>query len=73
MREGLRLNGEKYSKLYNQKIALGSDGVAFYSGSEESDAALKRDSGKTSGSASRNKNSWSHLSFGKNWGASLFK
>lgn len=41
MKDGLRINGEKYSKLYTEKIALGSEGVAFFSGSEESDADLE--------------------------------
>lgn len=41
MKDGLRLNGEKYSKLYTNKIALGADGVAFYSGTEESDADME--------------------------------
>lgn len=38
MKDGLRLNGEKYSELFTQKIELGSDGVAFYDGKGESDA-----------------------------------
>lgn len=38
MKDGLRLNGEKYSELYTEKIELGADGVAFYDGEEESDA-----------------------------------
>jgi predicted dehydrogenase len=41
MKEGLRINGEKYSKLYTEKIALDSDGVAFFNGSEESAADLE--------------------------------
>lgn len=41
MKDVLRINGEKYSKLYTEKIALGSEGVAFFSGSEESDADLE--------------------------------
>ncbi|UNK20343.1 Gfo/Idh/MocA family oxidoreductase [Paenibacillus sp. N3/727] len=38
MKEGLRINGEKMSRLYETNIDLGSGGVAFYSGSAESDS-----------------------------------
>ncbi|WP_280772035.1 Gfo/Idh/MocA family protein [Salipaludibacillus daqingensis] len=38
MKDGLRLNGEKYSELFTKKIELGAEGVAFYDGAEESDA-----------------------------------
>ena len=38
MKEGLRINGEKMSRLYETNIDLGAGGVAFYSGSAESDA-----------------------------------
>lgn len=35
MRDGLRINGEKHSKLYTNEIELGAGGVAFYEGKEE--------------------------------------
>lgn len=35
MKDGLRINGEKHSKLYTNKIELGAGGVAFYDGKEE--------------------------------------
>ncbi|OIJ17470.1 oxidoreductase [Anaerobacillus alkalilacustris] len=38
MKDGLRLNGEKYSQLFTEKIELNADGVAFYDGTKESDA-----------------------------------
>jgi predicted dehydrogenase len=38
MKDGLRINGEKYSKLYTTKPELNSDGVAFFGGKAESDA-----------------------------------
>ena len=38
MLDGLRINGEKHSKLYTSKPALGPGGVAFYAGESESDA-----------------------------------
>lgn len=38
MKDGLRLNGEKYSELFTEKIELGAEGVAFYDGTEESEA-----------------------------------
>lgn len=41
MKDGLRLNGEKYSELFTKKIELGAQGVAFYDGTEESDADLE--------------------------------
>lgn len=41
MKEGLRINGERYGKLYTEKVALESDGVAFFSGTEESAADLE--------------------------------
>lgn len=37
MKDGLRFNGEKNSKLYTNKIELGSGGVAFYDGKKETD------------------------------------
>ncbi|MBU7318565.1 Gfo/Idh/MocA family protein [Paenibacillus oleatilyticus] len=36
MEDGLRLNGEKLSRLYMNKIELGSGGVDFYDGQSES-------------------------------------
>lgn len=38
MKDGLRLNGEKLSRLYETKVDFGSGGVAFFDGEEESDA-----------------------------------
>ncbi|MFD0618093.1 Gfo/Idh/MocA family protein [Paenibacillus sp. GCM10027629] len=35
MWDGLVINGEKHSKLYDQKIQLGASGVAFYDGASE--------------------------------------
>lgn len=37
MRDGVRVNGEKYGTLYVNKPELSSGGVAFYSGHSESD------------------------------------
>ena len=31
-RKGLRINGEKRSRLYDETVSFGSGGVAFYSG-----------------------------------------
>lgn len=41
MQDGLRLNGEKFSKLYTIKPSLGAGGVAFYDGNEETDAQME--------------------------------
>ncbi|MCA1010666.1 Gfo/Idh/MocA family protein [Halobacillus halophilus] len=38
MKDGLRINGEKYGKLYTTKPELDTGGVAFYSGDDESDS-----------------------------------
>ncbi|MFB5759481.1 Gfo/Idh/MocA family protein [Paenibacillus medicaginis] len=38
MKDGLRINGEKNSRLYETMIDLGAGGVAFYSGEKETDA-----------------------------------
>lgn len=38
MKDGLRINGEKLSRLYETKVDLGAGGVAFYTGEAESDA-----------------------------------
>ncbi|KKO52123.1 Gfo/Idh/MocA family protein [Paenibacillus sp. DMB20] len=38
MKDGLRINGEKMSRLYETKVDLGTGGVAFYSGSAETDS-----------------------------------
>ncbi|SET33958.1 Gfo/Idh/MocA family protein [Paenibacillus sp. NFR01] len=38
MKDGLRVNGERNSRLFETKYDLSAGGVAFYSGSEESDA-----------------------------------
>lgn len=38
MKNGLRLNGEKLSRLYDQHIDLSAGGVAFFEGSSETEA-----------------------------------
>lgn len=38
MKNGLRLNGEKQSRLYETNINFGAGGVAFFEGNEESEA-----------------------------------
>lgn len=38
MNDGLRLNGERMSRLYETKVDFGSGGVAFFSGEQETDA-----------------------------------
>ena len=38
MKDGLRINGEEYSRLYDRQIKLGSGGVAFYDGAAETEA-----------------------------------
>ncbi|WP_082233187.1 Gfo/Idh/MocA family protein [Halobacillus massiliensis] len=38
MKDGLRLNGEKYGKLHVTNPELGAGGVAFYDGADESDS-----------------------------------
>nr|NNM91062.1 Gfo/Idh/MocA family oxidoreductase [Bacilli bacterium] len=35
MEDGLRFNGERYQRLYEEKIDLSAGGVAFYSGSQD--------------------------------------
>lgn len=41
MQDGLRINGENFSKLYTTKPYLGAGGVAFYDGNEESEADME--------------------------------
>jgi predicted dehydrogenase len=41
MKDGLRINGEEFSKLYTKKVDLGGSGVAFFNGKTESDADLE--------------------------------
>lgn len=41
MKEGLTLNGEKYSRLYEKKIALQAGGVDFYEGESEDPGDLE--------------------------------
>lgn len=41
MWDGLTINGEKHSRLYEQKIELEAGGVAFYDGEQESDADVE--------------------------------
>lgn len=38
MKDGLRINGERYSRLYETNIDLAAGGVAFYSGETDTDA-----------------------------------
>src|SRR5699024_1594542 len=38
MKDGLRINGEKFGELYTTNVEFGSGGVAFYDGESESDA-----------------------------------
>lgn len=38
MNDGLRLNGERMSRLYETKVDFGSGGVAFFSGEQETDS-----------------------------------
>ncbi|WP_019639112.1 Gfo/Idh/MocA family protein [Paenibacillus fonticola] len=38
MKDGLRINGEKLSRLYETKVDFGSGGVAFFDGEQETDA-----------------------------------
>ena len=37
MQDGLRINDEKFSRLYETKVDLSAGGVAFYEGESESD------------------------------------
>lgn len=41
MKDGLRINGEDFGKLYTQKVDLGSGGVAFFEGQAENDADIE--------------------------------
>ncbi|WP_199617336.1 Gfo/Idh/MocA family protein [Paenibacillus alkalitolerans] len=41
MENGLRLNGERYSRLFVNEVDLKAGGVAFYEGKAESDAELE--------------------------------
>jgi predicted dehydrogenase len=41
MKKGLRINGEKNSRLYVNEIELNSGGVAFYEGASEDPAVLE--------------------------------
>ena len=41
MKDGLRLNGEKYSRMYVNKPELNAGGVAFYEGKSESAADIE--------------------------------
>jgi predicted dehydrogenase len=41
MKDGLRINGENFGKLYTTNVELGAGGVAFYDGKEETDADLE--------------------------------
>jgi predicted dehydrogenase len=41
MKDGLRIHGEKFGKLYTTNVDLSAGGVAFYDGKKESDADLE--------------------------------
>lgn len=41
MKDGLRMNGEDFGKLYTSHVELEAGGVAFYDGKTESDAELE--------------------------------
>jgi predicted dehydrogenase len=41
MEDGLRINGEQFSRMYDTKIKLDAGGVAFYDGKKESSADLE--------------------------------
>ncbi|PYI51560.1 Gfo/Idh/MocA family protein [Paenibacillus flagellatus] len=41
MEDGLRINGEQYSRLFDTKVKTDTGGVAFYDGKKESDADLE--------------------------------
>lgn len=41
MKDGLRINGEDFGKLYTNEIDLSTSGVAFYEGKAENDADLE--------------------------------
>ncbi|MBT2216795.1 Gfo/Idh/MocA family oxidoreductase [Virgibacillus dakarensis] len=41
MKDGLRINGEEFGKLYTTNVELSNSGVAFYEGDTESDADLE--------------------------------
>ncbi|WP_430790694.1 Gfo/Idh/MocA family protein [Virgibacillus flavescens] len=41
MKDGLRINGEEFGKLYTTNVELDNSGVAFYDGESESDADLE--------------------------------
>lgn len=41
MEDGLRINGEQYSRLFDTKVKTDAGGVAFYGGKKESDADLE--------------------------------
>lgn len=41
MKDGLRIHGESFGKLYTTNVELNSGGVAFYDGNSESDADLE--------------------------------
>jgi len=41
MKDGLRINGENFGKLYTTNVELGSGGVAFYDGKAENDSDME--------------------------------
>ncbi|GIN56045.1 oxidoreductase [Lederbergia ruris] len=41
MKDGLRINGEEFSRLYTKKVDLGAGGVAFFDGKAENDSDIE--------------------------------
>lgn len=41
MQDGLTINGEKYGRLFENKVDFSANGVAFYEGNKENDADLE--------------------------------
>jgi len=41
MSNGLTINGEAFSRLYEKKVNIGAEGVAFYEGAEEAEEVLE--------------------------------
>src|SRR5699024_680738 len=41
MKDGLRINGEEFGKLYTKEVELGAGGVAFYDGKTENDVDME--------------------------------
>ena len=41
MKQGLRINGEKYSRLYDEKVITDAAGVAFYDGAGDNESVIE--------------------------------